>query len=178
MNLASAFQDYFGRRGTRYDKPLTPDKLERVAAALSVILLFVATVAVVKGQSQWAILPWQLWVHLGTLAIALAITPFILLRKRGNSTHRLFGWIWAICMFTTALISFDLRLMNKGGLSLIHILSVLTLIGVPVLVLSARRHDIRRHRNQARSFVVGALLVAGFFTFPFNRLLGSWLFTG
>jgi hypothetical protein len=25
--------------------------------------------------------------------------------------------------------------------------------------------------------VLGALLIAGFFTFPFNRLLGHWLFS-
>ena len=174
--MANAFQDYFGKRGTRYDKSLAPDALEKVAAVLAFILLCAATIAVFKGRAQWAILSWQLWVHLGTLAIALAITPFILLRKRGDSKHRLLGWIWAICMFTTALISFDVRLINKGGLSLIHILSVVTLIGVPVLILSARRRDVRRHRGQARGFVVGALLVAGFFTFPFNRLLGSWLF--
>ena len=28
-----------------------------------------------------------------------------------------------------------------------------------------------------RGLVIGALLIAGFFTFPFNRLLGSWLFS-
>jgi uncharacterized membrane protein len=27
-----------------------------------------------------------------------------------------------------------------------------------------------------RGMVTGALLVAGFFTFPFGRMLGAWLF--
>ena len=79
-------------------------------------------------------------------------------------------------MFATALISLDMRGINSGGFSFIHILSVITLIGVPVLILSARRRDIQRHRGQARGFVIGALLIAGFFTFPFERMLGSWLF--
>lgn len=170
------FSDFFGKRGTRYDKSTSPDTVERACAFLAILLLAAAVIAVFKGQRQWAMLPWQLWVHLATLAVALAITPVMLLRKRGDKKHRLWGWIWASCMFVTALISLDIRMINQGGLSFIHILSAITLIGVPVLVLSARRRDIARHRGQARGFVIGALLVAGFFTFPFNRLLGSWLF--
>ena len=174
--MASAFNDFFGKRGIRYDKSTAPDLLERVCAILAVLLLAAATVAVFKGRAQWEMLPWQLWVHLATLSVALLITPVMLLRKRGDMNHRMLGWIWAICMFTTALISLDIRMINKGGFSFIHILSVLTIVGVPVLVMSARRRDLRRHRGQARGFVIGSLLVAGFFTFPFNRLLGSWLF--
>jgi uncharacterized membrane protein len=175
--LASRFDNYFGKRGTRYDKPTSPDLLERVCAFLAIALLAAAIVAVIKGRPQWMLIPWQVWLHLATLAVVLAITPIMLLRKRGDSRHRLLGWIWSICLFATALISLDIRMINRGGFSLIHILSVVTIIGVPVLILAARRHDIRRHRGQARAFVVGALLVAGFFTFPFDRLLGSWLFS-
>ena len=51
-----------------------------------------------------------------------------------------------------------------------------TLLQVPVIVLAARRHDVARHRSAVRGMVLGALLIAGFFTFPFNRLLGQWLF--
>jgi uncharacterized membrane protein len=174
--LASTFSDFFGKRGMRYDKSIAPDLLERFSAVLAIFLLAAAIVAVFKGRAQWAALPWQLWVHLATLAVALAITPVMLLRKRGDMNHRLFGWIWATCMFATALISLDIHMVNRGGFSVIHILSLFTLVGVPVLILSARRRDVRRHRSQARGFVIGALLVAGFFTFPFNRLLGSWLF--
>lgn len=176
MILASRFNDFFGKRGTRYNRPTAPDVVERTAAILAIALLTAALIAVWKGRPQWEILPWQLWLHLATLAIALALTPVMMLRRRGDNRHRILGWIWAVCMFVTALISFDLRQINDGGLSPIHILSAFTVIGVPVLILSARRRDIRRHRGQARAFVIGALLVAGFFTFPFDRLLGSWLF--
>ncbi|APG63658.1 hypothetical protein LPB140_06375 [Sphingorhabdus lutea] len=150
--------------------------MERALALLSIILLTAAVIAVAKGMDQWHILPWQIWAHLATLATALVITPIMLLRKRGDKSHRIFGWIWALSMLATALISFDIRLTNDGNFSLIHILSVITVIGVPVLIISARRRDIKRHRSQARGFIIGALLVAGFFTFPFDRLLGHWLF--
>lgn len=176
MNLASRFNDFFGKRGTRDDKPLGPDVVERTCGALALILLAAATVAVIKGQPYWGNIPQAVWAHLATLAVALAITPILLWRRRGDRLHRQLGWTWAICMFLTAVISFDIRLINRGEFSWIHLLSALTMFGVPGLVIAARRHDVVRHRRLARSFVIGALLVAGFFTFPFNRLLGGWLF--
>ena len=175
--MASRFNDYFGKRGMRYNQPTAPDTLERVCAFLAVGLLIVATIAVIKGRPQWGFISWQVWLHLATLAVVLAITPVMLLRKRGDSRHQLLGWIWSVCLFTTALVSLDMRTINNGGFSFIHILSVVTLIGVPVLIISARRRDLKRHRGQARAFVIGALLIAGFFSFPFNRMLGSWLFS-
>ena len=175
--LASRFNDFFGKRGSRYVKPKAPDVVERVAAYLAIALFAVTLVAMWKGRSEWGTLTWQLWLHLATLAIVLVLTPVMMLRRRGDNRHRLFGWIWAVCLFATALISLEIRMINDGGFSLIHILSIFTIIGVPVLILSARRRDIRRHRGQARGFVIGALLVAGFFTVPFDRLLGGWLFS-
>lgn len=108
--------------------------------------------------------------------IALALTPVILLRRRGDPAHRLLGHVWAGSMVLTAFLSLFVRLSNHGGFSLIHILSVYTLIQVPLLVWFARQHNIRRHRRAVRAMVTGALLIAGFFTFPFGRLLGHWLF--
>lgn len=175
--MASRFNDFFGKRGMRYDKSLTPDLLERLCGLLAILLFAAAAIAVWKGRPQWDLIPMMVWAHLATIGIALAITPVMMWRKRGDKRHRTLGWIWAVAMFVTALLSIDIRLINRGGLSYIHILSIITLIGVPVLVLSARRHDIKRHRGQARGFVIGALLVAGFFTFPFERLLGQWLFS-
>jgi uncharacterized membrane protein len=113
-------------------------------------------------------------VHLVSLIIVLALTPIMMWRKRGDDWHRLLGWIWSFFILLAAVISF---VMTDGRFSLIHILSVLVVVGVPVLVLSARRRDIARHRGQARGFVIGALLIAGFFTFPFGRLLGTWFFS-
>jgi uncharacterized membrane protein len=49
-------------------------------------------------------------------------------------------------------------------------------VQVPLIVFYARRHEWKRHRSAVRAMVAGALLVAGFFTFPFGRLLGTWLF--
>ena len=77
------------------------------------------------------------------------------------------------------------QLVPAGGLtaagrlfSPIAILSVFVMVQVPRVVTHARAHNVARHRGNVRGLVIGALLIAGFFTFPFNRLLGHWLFTG
>lgn len=101
----------------------------------------------------------------------------MLLRPRGTVSHRRLGWVWASALFLTALISLFVRNANHGGFSIIHVLSFWTLIQVPLIVWSARTHDVKRHRSSVRAMVTGALLIAGFFTFPFNRMLGHWLFS-
>jgi uncharacterized membrane protein len=157
----------------RYIRPREPDLLEKICGGLAIVLLCFVFVAVAKGAPHWTEIPWGIWVHLTALIIVLAITPLMMWRKRGDMAHRQLGWLWSICMFVAATASF---VMTGGRFSIIHILSVIVVVGVPVLILSARRRDIARHRGQARGFVIGALLVAGFFTFPFHRLLGTWLF--
>jgi uncharacterized membrane protein len=79
-------------------------------------------------------------------------------------------------MFLTAALSFAVRTINPGQLSPIHILSAWTLLQVPLIVLAARRHNLRRHRNAVRAMATGALLVAGIFTLVPDRLLGHWLY--
>lgn len=156
---------------------LAPDRLEKALGALALVLLACMLIAVWKGRAQWELIPWLVWPHLATIGTALGITPVMMWRKRGDKLHRALGWVWSLCMLTTALVSFGIRMTNPGGLSLIHILSVFTLIGVPWLIYNARSHKVDAHRRGARGFVIGALLIAGFFTFPFDRLLGHWLFS-
>lgn len=156
--------------------PFAPDTFERVLAAGAIVLSACVLVAVARGHAQWGRVPWQVWPHLVTILIALLLTPTMLLRPRGDRWHRRLGWVWAGCMFATALVSFDLRTVNKGAFSFIHLLSLFTLVQVPRIVWSARHHNVVAHRRAVRAMVLGALLIAGFFTFPFNRLLGQWLF--
>lgn len=160
----------------RSPKSLAPDTLERVLAAGAVVLLAAVVVALARGHAQWGQVPWLIWAHLLTIMIALALTPTMLLRRRGDRPHRVLGTIWVVAMLATALISFQVRVSNPGGFSFIHIISVWTVIQVPIIWWSARSHNIVRHRRAVRGMVIGALLVAGFFTFPFHRLLGQWLF--
>ncbi|KQS02143.1 hypothetical protein ASG11_15275 [Sphingomonas sp. Leaf357] len=155
---------------------LAPDTLERVLAVGAAVLLAAVVAALVRGQAHWGEIPAIVWAHLLTIMIALVLTPTMLLRRRGDRPHRVLGTIWVVAMLATALISFGVRQTNHGGFSFIHIISAWTVIQVPIIWWSARTHNIVRHRRSVRGMVIGALLVAGFFTFPFHRLLGQWLF--
>lgn len=157
---------------------MAPDAFETALAVGALLLLAALLAALIRGRAEWDHLDPFVWVHLATIAAALLLTPVLMLRRRGDRTHRTIGWAWASLMFGTALASFNIRYNTPGQLSWIHLLSVLTVVLVPTIVLSARRHRIGTHRNFARGTVVGALLLAGFFTFPFERLLGRWLFGG
>lgn len=156
-------------------RPITPDRFERLLAIGAAAMLAFVIAAVVRGRAHWHEVPPVIWPHLLTILIGLGLTPVMLLRRRGDRRHRFLGWVWATAMVLTALSSLFIRLVNHGGFSIIHILSAWTLLQVPIIVLAARRHDIDRHRRAVRGMVLGALLIAGFFTFPFGRLLGSWL---
>jgi len=156
-------------------KSLDPDMLERAIAAGSALMLAVLLAAIVRGHAQWVAVPPLIWAHLGTIALALALTPVMLLRRRGDRLHRRLGWTWAAAMFATALISLGIRVQHPGHFSLIHLFSLLTMVSVPTLLIAARRRNIARHRRTVRGLLVGGLLLAGFFTLIPTRLLGHWL---
>ncbi|WP_260924843.1 DUF2306 domain-containing protein [Novosphingobium sp. 9] len=152
-----------------------PDRLERALGVLSLAMLVVVAVAVAKGAPQWSLIPRLVWAHLGTICLALGLTPVLMWQRRGTRLHRRLGYVWCAAMFGTALVSLFVHGANSR-FSLIHILSVLVIVLVPSLILAARSHNVARHRRTVRGLIIGALLVAGFFTFPFHRLLGMWLF--
>lgn len=156
--------------------PLAPDKYERFLAVGAAVLFGCMVAAILRGQAEWARVPALVWLHLATIAVALALTPALLLQPRGVRRHRRLGTIWVAAMIATAILSLFIRDSNPGHFSVIHIISAGVLILVPRAWWSARQHRVAAHRSAIRGIVTGALLVAGFFTFPFDRLLGHWLF--
>ncbi|HWT12089.1 MAG TPA: hypothetical protein VN231_04995 [Allosphingosinicella sp.] len=155
---------------------LAPDLFDRFLSLASLLLLATVLAALWKGRAEWGEVPAFVWAHIATILLAVALTPVMLLRRRGDRLHRRLGWLWASAMALTAAFTFGIRGINGGSMSLIHILSAWTLIQVPLIVWTARTHRHRHHRSAVRGMVTGALLIAGIFTFPFDRLLGHWLF--
>jgi len=155
---------------------LAPDRTDHVLAIASTALLSVVLVAIGRGHADWARVSPIIWAHITTILVALVLTPVMLTRRRGDTLHRTLGWVWVCALALTAALSFGIREIFNGHFSYIHILSAWTLIQVPIIVMTARKHDHRGHRRAVRGMVIGALLVAGLFTFGFRRLLSMWLF--
>lgn len=157
-------------------RSLAPDRTEVALGWLALVLLSTVAIALFRGMAHWGAVPWTIWFHLATMMTALALTPVMLWNQRGTPRHRVLGYVWVGCLATTAVISFRIRVTHPGHLSVIHVLSVFTLVMLPVIVFSARSGNVARHRSAVRGMVIGALLVAGFFALPPFRMLGRWLF--
>ena len=117
--------------------------------------------------------------HLFTAAPAALLGPVVLVRKKGDATHKALGRIWAALMLVTAISSAFIRTPGAGiagsGFSFIHIFTIWTLINLPLAIWAARTQRIRMHRGMMTGLYVG-LLIAGGFTFIPGRLLGQLVF--
>ena len=108
-------------------------------------------------------------------AFALGIVQFA--APKGTLPHRTVGWIWVSLMAVVAASSFwihEIRLL--GPWSPIHLLSIFTLIMLPIGVWRARRHRIADHRRIMSLIFVGALVIAGLFTFVPGRIMHAVFF--
>jgi len=63
-----------------------------------------------------------------------------------------------------------------GPWSPIHLLSIFTLIVLPLTVWRARQHDVSGHRRVMILIFAGALVVAGLFTFVPGRVMHAVVF--
>ena len=108
-----------------------PDRLERVLGLLSLVMLAVILVAILRGMAEWAQIPGIVWLHLATMLTALALTPMLLWRRRGDGRHRVLGYVWSGAMMATAIDSLFIRGKN-GEFSVIHLLSAFVIVMVPV----------------------------------------------
>ena len=108
-------------------------------------------------------------------AFALGIVQFA--APKGTLPHRTVGWIWVGLMAVVAASSFwihEIRLL--GPWSPIHLLSIFTLIVLPIAVWRARRHRVADHRRIMTMTFVGALVIAGLFTLVPGRIMHAVVF--
>ena len=112
-------------------------------------------------------------VHLATVLLALPLGISQLVLPKGTLRHRTIGYVWCALMTVTAIVSFTVHTINPGGIDPIHIFSVLTLISVPMIIYFGRTGRVDRHQRVVLSLMVGALVIAGLFTFLPGRALGQ-----
>ncbi len=117
--------------------------------------------------------PW-LALHLISVVPAVPLGAYLLIRRKGDQTHRMLGRVWALLMLGAALSSFGLTGLRSGSFSPIHLLSILVLVSVPRAIVNARRGRIAAHRR-SMTLIYLSLLAAGVFAFAPGRLMWLWL---
>lgn len=113
----------------------------------------------------------QILLHIVTVVPALGLGITQLSMRKGTFMHRLLGRIWVALMLVTAVSSFGIR---RDGFSLIHALSVFTIIAIAAGLLYARSGKIRRHRACMVAAFIGSI-AAGVGALMPGRLLHSIL---
>ena len=119
----------------------------------------------------------QLHAYAAMAAFVLGVVQ--LAGVKGTTRHRALGYTWAALMLAVAISSFwvhELRIW--GPWSPIHLLSIFTLVMLPLGVWHAHSHAVSRHRSAMIGLYVGALVIAGLFTFVPGRIMYKVVFGG
>jgi uncharacterized membrane protein len=116
-------------------------------------------------------------IHAFAAMAAFALGVVQLAAPKGTLPHRTVGWIWVALMAVVAVSSAFVHTIRLWGLfSPIHLLSIFTLIVLPLAVWHAHRHDVFSHRNAMLGLFLGALVIAGLFTFMPGRIMYKVVF--
>jgi uncharacterized membrane protein len=119
----------------------------------------------------------QLHAFAAMTAFALGIVQ--LSAPKGTLPHRTIGWIWVTLMLIVSLSSFWIHQLRLWGpWSPIHLISIFTLVTLPLAVWAAHRHAVERHRRAMTAIFFGALVIAGLFTVVPGRIMYKVVFGG
>lgn len=116
--------------------------------------------------------------HVGFAIMAVFLCPIALFRKKRDLIHKVTGRIWVLAMLGLAGSSFFIHTARTiGPFSPIHILSLVTLMGLFVALRAVRSADYVTHGRAMRALYIQALIGAGVFTFlpgrRMNDLIGA-----
>lgn len=151
------------RRGDRHDGP---------------IATFLTAEPIMVHDTSLASLSPAILVHLAFASAAVLLGPAALWVRKGSQGHRGLGYAWVTVMVGTALSAFFIRSTGKlqlYGFSPIHLLAVVTLVGVTVAIVAIARRKVEVHRKTMQRTYLGACLGAGVFTLLPGRYLGDLL---
>jgi uncharacterized membrane protein len=117
-------------------------------------------------------------VHAAAASLALVLGSVQLVRKQRDRLHRAIGWGWMAAMASAALSSFLVHEIRTvlGLFSPIHLLSILTLAGLPRAVWYARQHLVRKHRRMVLILYWFGLVLPGALTLLPGRIMSKAVF--
>ncbi len=100
----------------------------------------------------------------------------LLLLPKGTPRHKFMGRIWVAAMAIVVVTS--IFIPRFGAISYIHIFTVTTAISLPYAIIHVRKGNVRSHAIAMVSVYVGALIIAGAFTFLPGRIMHAVVFGG
>jgi len=91
--------------------------------------------------------------------------------------HRAVGYCWVVLMLVVVVPSFWIHTIRQvGPFSWIHLLSIYTLVMLPMGIAHAKAHRVTAHRNTMLGLFFGALVIAGVFTLWPGRVMHEVVF--
>jgi uncharacterized membrane protein len=110
--------------------------------------------------------------------IALLLGAYVLLTKKGTSTHKRNGYIWLGLMLLLSITAIFIQEINPGSYSFIHLLIPWTVFSMICAIFSIKRFKKTREKKWKRMHAAwmlglffGALVIAGAFTLMPGRML-------
>ncbi|WP_405371129.1 DUF2306 domain-containing protein [Nonlabens sp. Asnod2-A12] len=116
-----------------------------------------------------------MYIHLITVIPCVFIGAYLLLFSKGTTWHRNLGKYYMISMMVTAIVSLLMpamvgpQFLNHFGY--IHLFSLLTLWSVPTAYIAIRKGQVKKHKLKMVFLYIGALIIAGGFTFIPGRFM-------
>lgn len=120
--------------------------------------------------------PWVVIIHTLCALAAFVLGVLMFVRKKGTTSHKMIGRLFALLMASVALTAIFIRQINNGAFSFIHIFVVVTFFALFETFYYIRKGNIRRHKRAVQGMFFGALLIPGIFSFMPGRLMWSVYF--
>lgn len=120
--------------------------------------------------------PFVLQLHILAAAGAISLGAIAMLSRKGQTFHRVIGWLWVGLMMTIAVSSLFISGINGGRWSFLHLFAGWVIVFCPLALLAARYHHVARHRALMMLMFYGSLLVTGALAFLPGRLMWRLFF--
>lgn len=118
-------------------------------------------------------------IHAAAAIAAFVLGGVVLFRRKGGKIHMALGRAWVLLMLTVVFSSFFIHTINLWGIwSPIHLLSIGTFFSLVYGFVAIRRRNVMLHKRMMQGTYVGALIIAGLFTFLPGRIMHEVLFSG
>ncbi|MGB5983092.1 MAG: DUF2306 domain-containing protein [Nonlabens sp.] len=121
-----------------------------------------------------------MYAHLITVIPCVFLGAYLLLFRKGTPLHRFLGKTYMLLMLTTAIITIFLPAAVGpqlfGHFGWIHLFTVLTLWTVPTAFIAIKNGKVKKHQRKMVLLYIGALIIAGGFTFVPGRYMQEVFF--